>query len=234
MILRAFVGSRQRPQHFIIFLYGFRVPEREKLGDLFPVPSGVEDNSRAGTDTPAGGRGAKISKAARLQDHAPSFGNASAENPTREGKRPHGPRVEVLPTIPGPGQLNTCPGQQGRRNRNTPGGGWNFPIFPTPLKSEFSEFWDTVKRGISSGDCATIGDTFSERETLSFLQRKKGVKSELKEPDKKGGTVPVVYVETGRLRAFIPVEALAVVPWDWRAKGEPIRERLEALAVPDC
>lgn len=162
------------------------------------------------------------------QDHAPSFGNASAE------KRPHGPRVEVLPTIPGPGQLNTCPGQQGRRNRNTPGGGWNFPIFPTPLKSEFSEFWDTVKRGISSGDCATIGDTFSERETLNFLQRKKGVKSELKEPDKKGGTVPVVYVETGRLRAFIPVEALAVVPWDWRAKGEPIRERLEALAVPDC
>jgi hypothetical protein len=57
MILRAFVGSRQRPQHFIIFLYGFRVPEREKLGDLFPVPSGVEDNSRAGTDTPAGGEG---------------------------------------------------------------------------------------------------------------------------------------------------------------------------------
>ena len=57
MILRAFVGSRQRPQHFIIFLYGFRVPEREKLGDLFPVPSGVEDNSRAGTDTPAGGGG---------------------------------------------------------------------------------------------------------------------------------------------------------------------------------
>ena len=62
----------------------------------------------------------------------------------------------------------------------------------------------------------------------------KELKSELKEPDKKGGTVPVVYVETGRLRAFIPVEALAVVPWDWRAKGEPIRERLEALAVPDC
>ena len=183
---------------------------------------------------PPGGRGCKISKAARLQDHAPSFGNASAENRATEGKRPHGPRVEVLPTIPGPGQLNTCPGQQGRRNRNTPGGGWNFPIFPTPLKSEFSEFWDTVKRGISSGDCATIGDTFSERETLNFLQRKKGVKSELKEPDKKGGTVPVVYVETGRLRAFIPVEALAVVPWDWRAKGEPIRERLEALAVPDC
>lgn len=59
MILRAFVGSRQRPQHFIIFLYGFRVPEREKLGDLFPVPSGVEDNSRAGTDTPAGGEGPK-------------------------------------------------------------------------------------------------------------------------------------------------------------------------------
>lgn len=58
MILRAFVGSRQRPQHFIIFLYGFRVPEREKLGDLFPVPSGVEDNSRAGTDTPAAGEGA--------------------------------------------------------------------------------------------------------------------------------------------------------------------------------
>ena len=114
------------------------------------------------------------------QDHAPSFGDAGAE------KRPHGPRVEVLPTIPGPGQLNTCPGQQGWRNRNTPGGGWNFPIFPTPLKSEFSEFWDTVKRGISSGDCATIGDTFSERETLNFLQRKKGVKSELKEPDKKG------------------------------------------------
>ena len=122
---------------------------------------------------PPGGRGCKISKAARLQDHAPGFGNASAENPTRatEGKRPHGPRVEVLPTIPGPGQLNTCPGQQGWRNRNTPGGGWNFPIFPTPLKSEFSEFWDTVKRGISSGDCATIGDTFSEREKLNFLQQ---------------------------------------------------------------
>lgn len=41
----------------------------------------------------------------------------------------------------------------------------------------------------------------------------------------------------GVLRAFIPVEVLAVVPLDWRAyraKGEPIRERLEALAVPDC
>lgn len=41
----------------------------------------------------------------------------------------------------------------------------------------------------------------------------------------------------GVLRAFIPVEVLAVVPWDWRAyraKGEPIRERLEALAVLDC
>ena len=37
MILRAFVGSRQRPQHFIIFLYWFRVSEREKLGYLFPV-----------------------------------------------------------------------------------------------------------------------------------------------------------------------------------------------------
>ena len=136
---------------------------------------------------PPGGRGCKISKAARLQDHAPSFGNASAEkrphgprvevlptipgpgqpntcpgsaeNPTRatEGKRPHGPRVEVLPTIPGPGQLNTCPGQQGRRNRNTPGGGWNFPIFPTPLKSEFSEFWDTVKRGFRPGIVPRLG-----------------------------------------------------------------------------
>lgn len=134
----------------------------------------------------------------------------------------------------GRGNLIPAQGNRGGGTGTPPGGGWNFPIFPTPLKSEFSEFWDTVKRGISSGDCATIGDTFSERETLNFLQRKKGVKSELKEPDKKGGTVPVVYVETGRLRAFIPVEALAVVPWDWRAKGEPIRERLEALAVPDC
>ena len=41
MILRAFVGSRQRPQHFIIFLFGSRVPEREILGYLFPPP-GVE------------------------------------------------------------------------------------------------------------------------------------------------------------------------------------------------
>ena len=197
MILRAFVGSRQRPQHFIIFLYGFRVPEREKLGDLFPVPSGVEDNSRAGTDTPAGGGGGAKSlrrpdckttppvSETRVQKTRvevlptipgpgqPNTRPGSAENPTRatEGKRPHGPRVEVLPTIPGPGQLNTCPGQQGRRNRNTPGGGWNFPIFPTPLKSEFSEFLDTVKRGFSSGDCATIGDTFSEREKLNFLQQ---------------------------------------------------------------
>lgn len=89
----------------------------------------------------------------------PNTSPGSAENPTRatEGKRPHGPRVEVLPTIPGPGQLNTCPGQQGRRNRNTPGGGWNFPIFPTPLKSEFSEFWDTVKRGFRPGIVPRLG-----------------------------------------------------------------------------
>ena len=145
-------GICSRPQ-------GLRLAEPTGTGR---VP---QDNSRAGTDTPAQGEGVSNLSADSFQDHAPSFGNASAE------KRPHGPRVEVLPTIPGPGQLNTCPGQQGWRNRNTPGGGWNFPIFPTPLKSEFSEFWDTVKRGISSGDCATIGDTFSEREKLNFLQQ---------------------------------------------------------------
>lgn len=76
--------------------------------------------------------------------------------------------------------------------------GLDFPDFSEPLKreflqllqytknGEFSDFSDTVKRGFSSGDCATIGDTFSEREKLNFLQRKKGVKSELKDPDKKG------------------------------------------------
>lgn len=116
--------------------------------------------------------------------------------------------------------------------------GLDFPDFPEPLKreflqllqytknGEFPEFLDTVKRGFSSGDCATNGDTFSEREKLNFLQRKKGPERFLFSMWKRGV-----------LRAFIPVEVLAVVPWDWRAyraKGEPIRERLEALAVPDC
>ena len=137
MILRAFVGSRQRPQHFIIFLYGFRVPEREKLGDLFPVPSGVEDNSRAGTDTPAGGgRGCKISKAARLQDHAPSFGDASAENPTRARRRICRAPVSCLADTKGGGVTQYPPPANGRRKcrkrrrRNATRRGWIFPIFP--------------------------------------------------------------------------------------------------------
>lgn len=61
--------------------------------------------------------------------------------------------------------------------------GLDFPDFSEPLKreflqllqytknGEFSDFSDTVKRGFSSGDCATNGDTFSEREKLNFLKQ---------------------------------------------------------------
>lgn len=88
--------------------------------------------------------------------------------------------------------------------------GLNFRSFPNPYKKGIfaviavhqkrgiSGLFGHRKKGVFVRDCATIVDTFSEREKLNFLQRKKGVKSELKEPDKKGGTVPVVYVETGR------------------------------------
>lgn len=136
---------------------------------------------------------------------------------------------------------HTRPGQQGRRkcrkrrNRNTPGGVGISLFFRTVKKGIFAVIAVLQKRGISG----------------IFGHRKKGVfvrglyhdwghvqrtgKVEFPETIKKAGTVPVFYVETGRLRAFIPVEVLAVVPWDWRAyraKGGPIRERLEALAVP--
>ena len=113
----------------------------------------------------------------------------------------------------------------------------------------FSRFSRTVKKGIFA-----VIALHQKRGIFGiFGHRKKGVfvrglchdwghvqrtgKVEFLATIKRAGTVPVFYVETGRLRAFIPVEVLAVVPWDWRAyraKGEPIRERLEALAVPDC
>ena len=189
MILRAFVGSRQRPQHFIIFLYGFRVPEREKLGDLFPVPSGVEDNSRAGTDTPAGGEGGQnLSGETVAIPHPQKSARKCRKFNARASEDLPRPRVVSCRHLGRRGNSIPAPGKraeempQAEAEKCHPAG-LDFPDFPEPLKreflqllhytknGEFSEFLDTVKRGFSSGDCATIGDTFSEREKLNFLQQ---------------------------------------------------------------
>lgn len=82
-----------------------------------------------------------------------------------------------------PAQGNRGGGNAASGGTGTPPAGLEFPYFSEPLKreflqllqytknGEFPEFLDTVKRGFSSGDCATIGDTFSEREKLNFLKR---------------------------------------------------------------
>lgn len=61
-----------------------------------------------------------------------------------------------------------------------------FAVIAVHQKRGISGLFGHRKKGDFVRDCATIWDTFSEREKLNFLQRKKGVKSELKEPDKKG------------------------------------------------
>lgn len=64
---------------------------------------------------PPGGRGAKISKAARLQDHAPGKARENAENPTRARRRICRAPVSCLADTKGGGVTQYPPPANGRR-----------------------------------------------------------------------------------------------------------------------
>lgn len=151
-----------------------------------PGGRGPQSRRPVGWITTPPGKRAKMQKIQRARD-----GGKTA--PVLRFCRQYRGRGNLIPAQGNRGGGNAASGGTG-----TPPAGLDFPDFSEPLKREFSqllqyikngefpEFLDTVKRGFSSGDCATNGDTFSEREKLNFLQRKKGVKSELKDPYKKG------------------------------------------------
>lgn len=163
-----------------------------------PGGRGPQSRRPVGWITTPPGKRAKMQKIQRARD-----GGKTA--PVLRFCRQYRGRGNLIPAQGNRGGGNAASGGTG-----TPPAGLDFPDFPEPLKreflqllqyikkGEFPEFLDTVKRGFSSGDCATIGDTFSEREKLNFLQRKKGVKSELKDPDKKGRNGSCFLCETGR------------------------------------